>query len=211
MRRKDTGILRFLTSEEKAELFKVISTDKSRFANRNKAIFYLSEYCALRASEIGLLTLSDFDVARKSIFCRRLKGSKNNTLKIVNSGVFEALEHYYWERVQTGSSDNHLFLSQLGKPISRKTLDVLMKNYCSCTQIPNEKRHFHVLKHTRAMELIEYDDVKLTDVQWWLGHRNIQNTMIYLDYTSNAMLTLFNKVELMEGGDAYDGNREVCS
>ncbi|MBE5992675.1 MAG: phage integrase family protein [Paenibacillaceae bacterium] len=203
MRKRNSGDLKFLTPQEKTELFKAISTDTSRLANRNKAIFYLSEYCALRASEIGLLTLSDFDIAKKSIFCRRLKGSKNNTLKIVNSRVYEALERHYWERIQINSSDNHLFLSQLGKPISRKTLDVLMKSYCSCTQIPNEKHHFHVLKHTRAMELIEYNDVKLTDVQWWLGHRNIQNTMIYLDYTSNAMISLFNKIEIMEGGELY--------
>lgn len=204
MRKRNSGDLKFLTPQEKTELFKVISTDMSRLANRNKAIFFLSEYCALRASEIGLITISDFDIAKKSIFCRRLKGSKNNTLKIVNSRVFEALERYYWERIQINSSDNHLFLSQLGKPISRKTLDVLMKSYCSCTQIPSEKHHFHVLKHTRAMELIEYNDVKLTDVQWWLGHRNIQNTMIYLDYTSNAMISLFNKIEIMEGGGTYD-------
>jgi site-specific recombinase XerD len=117
---------------------------------------------------------------------------------------WNAIKRYYWERIQINSSDNHLFLSQLGKPISRKTLDVLMKSYCSCTQIPSEKHHFHVLKHTRAMELIEYNDVKLTDVQWWLGHRNIQNTMIYLDYTSNVMISLFNKIEIMEGGGTYD-------
>lgn len=203
MGKRISGDLKFLTPQEKAELFKAISIDTSRLANRNKAIFYLSEYCALRASEIGLITLSDFDIAKRSIFCRRLKGSKNNTLKIVNSRVFEALERHYWERVQINSSNNHLFLSQLGKPISRKTLDILMKSYCAQTSIPVEKHHFHALKHTRAMELIEYNDVKLTDVQWWLGHRNIQNTMIYLDYTSNAMSSLFNKIEIMEGGDFY--------
>lgn len=204
MGKRISGDLKFLTPQEKTELFKAISIDRSRLANRNKAIFYLSEYCALRASEIGLITLSDFDIAKRSIFCRRLKGSKNNTLKIVNSRVFEALERHYWERIQINSSNNHLFLSQLGKPISRKTLDVLMKSYCAQTSIPVEKHHFHALKHTRAMELIEYNDVKLTDVQWWLGHRNIQNTMIYLDYTSNAMSSLFNKIEIMEGGEFYD-------
>lgn len=200
MRKKNSGGLRFLTQREKTELFKAMAKDKGRYASRNRAIFYLSEYCALRASEIGLITLSDFDRTKKTIFCRRLKGSKNNTLKIVNPRVYEALEHYYLERIQKPCGNNYLFTSQLNKPISRKTLDYLMKYYCSNTEIPSEKHHFHVLKHTRAMELIEYDDVKLTDVQWWLGHQNIQNTMIYLDYTSNAMRSLFNKIEIIEGG-----------
>lgn len=204
MRKKNSDGLRFLTQKEKTELFNALSKDKGRLANRNRAIFYLTEYCALRASEIGLLTLSDFDMTKRTIFCRRLKGSKNNTLKIVNPRVYDALEYHYLERLQNSSGNNHLFVSQLNKPISRKTLDYLMKYYCSNTEIPYEKHHFHVLKHTRAMELIEYDDVKLTDVQWWLGHRNIQNTMIYLDYTSNAMSSLFNKIEILEGGELYD-------
>lgn len=200
MRKKNSGGLRFLTQKEKAELFNALAKDKGRFANRNRAIFYLSEYCALRASEIGLITISDFDRTKRTIFCRRLKGSKNNTLKIVNPKVYDALEYYYLERIQKPCGNNRLFTSQLNRPISRKTLDHLMKYYCSGTEIPREKHHFHVLKHTRAMELIEYDDVKLTDVQWWLGHQNIQNTMIYLDYTSNAMRSLFNKIEVIEGG-----------
>lgn len=200
MRKRITDGIKFLTPHEKAELFEVLSNDESRYANRNRAIFYLSEYCALRASEIGLLTLSDFDINKKTILCKRLKGSKTNTLKIVNPHVFEALANYYQERIlQNTGGNGHLFPSQLGGPISRKTLDALMKSYCHRTSIPCEKHHFHVLKHTRAMELIEYDDVKLTDVQWYLGHRNIQNTMIYLDYTSTAMNSLFNKLETLEG------------
>lgn len=196
--------LKFLTQQEKEELFLVISKDHSRFSTRNKAIFYISEYCALRASEIGLITLNDIDLDKNTVFCRRLKGSKNNTLRIVNPVVLNSLKSYYWERVQQTHNSNCLFLSQLEKPISRKTLDYLMKQYCSQTKIPPQKHHFHALKHTRAIEMIDYPDIKLTDVQWWLGHRNIQNTMIYLDYTSNAMNSLFNKLKSLEGGEICD-------
>ena len=199
MRRKGFGEMKFLTTGEKNELFHVISADKGMMAKRNKAIFYLSEYCALRVSEVALLTLSDFNPYKKDIYCRRLKGSRSNTLKIVNTEVLEALESYYQDRLLIDTDDNHLFLSMQGKPISRKTLDYLMKRYCAQTHIPDEKHHFHSLKHTRAIELIEYDDVKVTDVQWYLGHRNIQNTMIYLDYTSSAMNSLFSKLGAIEG------------
>ena len=33
-----------------------------------------------------------------------------------------------------------------------------------------EKRHIHVLKHTRAIDLAELD-LDLDDVQFWLGHK----------------------------------------
>lgn len=201
MRKHSNANLKFLTKQEKAELFTAISNDKGRHSTRNQAIFYLSEYCALRASEVSLFTLSNLDLNNRTIFCQRLKGSKNNTLKIVDPIVFKSLKHFYLNRVITNIESNCLFLSQMQTPISRKTLDMLMKYYCSFTSIPKEKHHFHVLKHTRAIELIEYPNIKLTDVQWWLGHRNIQNTMVYLDYTSNAMNSLFRKIEALEGGE----------
>jgi hypothetical protein len=40
MRKRNSGDLKFLTPQEKTELFKVISTDMSRLANRNKVIFF---------------------------------------------------------------------------------------------------------------------------------------------------------------------------
>jgi hypothetical protein len=41
-------------------------------------------------------------------------------------------------------------------------LDVLMTHYGKLAAIPKELHHFHALQHA------------------WLGHRNINNTMVYL-------------------------------
>ena len=69
-----------------------------------------------------------------------------------------------------------------------------MKYYCSFTSIPRDKWHFHALKHTRAMELMETDGFDVRDVQWWLGHKYIANTMIYLNYSIQAQKSLYTKL-----------------
>lgn len=199
-RTKPTSNIKFLTPIECTELFETINQDTGRHAIRNIAIFHTAKYCGLRVSEIPLIKISDYDVINKTLYLRRLKGSRSNTLKIVDPICLQYFEEYYWMRKSiTTLETNTLFISQKGAPISRKTLDSIMKNYCAVTSIPRDKQHFHVLKHTRAMELIEYSAVELRDLQWWLGHKNIQNTMLYLEYTATTMLALFDKLEQIEG------------
>lgn len=198
--RKTSKKIKFLSEPERRELFKTIELDKTRHRIRNRAMFAIIKYCALRASEVSLIKISDYDPVHKSIFIHRLKGSRSNTLVIVDPYVLKTFEEYYWLRKHSATSTNEiLFLSQKGTPISRKTIDRIMRNYCLDTTIPDDKHHTHVLKHTRAMELIDYPGIELRDVQWWLGHKNIQNTMIYLDYSIQAMNLLFQKIALEEG------------
>lgn len=184
--------IKFLTSSEKRELYRNIDQDTGRLAVRNQAIFYLAKYCALRASEMRLLRLDEFDSQQNKIFCHRLKRGRGTMLKIVDKTVLEALKRHL---LLHDPEQNILFPSQEQTPISRQSLDCLMKRYCEGTSIPLEKRHFHVLRHTRAIELLEATG-NVYDVQYWLGHRNIQNTMIYLQYTTKQHEQLYRLLEI---------------
>ena len=169
----------------------------SKFMLRNLTVFLVAEYCGLRASEVGMIQFSDYnnDATNPTIFCRRLKGSVSNTLKIVDPRVFEALDKFYKLRYEDPNHGKFLFASKTEKPLDRRTLDCLMKYYCSFTNIPEEKWHFHTLKHTRAMDLIEnIEGIDIRDVQWWLGHKYISNTMIYLNYSVQAQQKLYAKL-----------------
>ena len=135
---------------------------------------------------------------RKTLFCYRLKGSHANTIKIVDLHVVKALEDYLKERTERGIDSPYLFISQKGNPISRQRMDAMIKEYAKNTDIPVEKRHIHVLKHTRAIDLAELD-LDLDDVQFWLGHKNIANTMKYLAYTTTLKRKLFMQLSLLEG------------
>src|SRR5918997_6835724 len=78
-----------------------------------------------------------------------------------------------------------MFPSNRGDPIARRTLDWLMKRYGEAAGLPPSKRHFHCLKHSIATHLLEAG-ADLRFVQDWLGHSNIQNTVLYTFLTTRG-------------------------
>ena len=94
----------------------------------------------------------------------------------------------------SSNSASAMFISQKKNPISRKTLDYLMKKYCSMAQIKDiSKWHFHTLKHTRAVDLGN-SGLDLKEIQYWLGHKEVSNTEIYFQFTSQQQENMYNKI-----------------
>lgn len=190
----------YLNKPETQTLYEVIYKDKSNKRRRNIAIFELTKYCALRASEVSMMKLDDYDRDNELIFCQRLKGSNSNMLKIVDKHVLCALEDYICEREYYEIKSPYMFPSQKGTPISRQRLDALMKHYCSLAgNISGDKMHMHVLRHTRAIELAEAG-FDVDDIQFWLGHKNPSNTFKYLSYTASLKNRMFRTLESIEEG-----------
>jgi site-specific recombinase XerD len=172
-RRSET--IKFLTLDETRRLFAAI-TDK-----RDKALFLLAYRHGLRASEIGLLRVSDLDLKRLRVMLHRLKGSLSGEHPLQAD---EARALKAWLKHRDPDSPI-LFPSRRALPISRQMLDVLMKEYATMANIPPEKRHFHVLKHSIATHLLDAG-AELRFLQDWLGHANIQNTVIYTTLVSQS-------------------------
>lgn len=160
--------IKFLTQDETKKLFGAISS------KRDKAIFLLAYRHGLRASEIGRLQRGDFDETQLRLNIHRLKGSFSGVHPLQSDEV-RILKSYLRTR---SDSLPYLFPSRKGAPISRAMLDVLIKGYGETAKLPDDKRHFHVLKHSIATHLLDAGaDIRF--VQDWLGHANIQNTVIY--------------------------------
>lgn len=177
MPKRPSQEVQYLTEEEIERLFAAIRSP------RDLAIFRVAYHRGLRASEIGLLQLSDYDQKSDRLTVRRLKGSRGGQYHLTKNEV-RALRA--WLRVR-GSNPGPLFPSRLGKPISQQMLDVLMKRYGEAAGIPREKRHFHVLKHSTATHLLNRGE-PIEDVQDHLGHVNIQNTMLYARITNKRRI-----------------------
>jgi site-specific recombinase XerD len=60
-----------------------------------------------------------------------------------------------------------------------------MKQYGELAKLPKDKQHFHTLKHSIATHLLDAGD-NLRFVQDWLGHAQIQNTVIYASLVSSS-------------------------
>jgi site-specific recombinase XerD len=67
--------------------------------------------------------------------------------------------------------------------VSRYTLWHRMQTYGEATGLPPEKRTFHILKHSIATHLRDAG-ADLACVRDWLGHANIQNTLMYARVTT---------------------------
>jgi integrase/recombinase XerD len=166
---------KYLTAEEIEAFFSAIGD------NRDRAIFRTAYHRGLRASEIGLLQLSDYRIQAGKLYVRRLKGSTSGEFLLTD---IENRSLLAWID-ERGRAPGPLFPSRNRTPISRYRLDELMKNYCRLADIPAEKAHMHSLKHSCGTHLCEMGkDVAI--IRDWLGHRNIQNTMIYLEVTNKA-------------------------
>ena len=143
-RARRTETIKFLTLDETKRLFSVIA-DK-----RDKAIFLLAYRHGLRASEVGLLKESDLDFKKLRVMLHRLKGSLSGEHPL-QADEARVLKAHLKSRV---IDSPFLFPSRRGLPISRSMLDVLMKRYGEDAELPPDKRHFHVLKHSIATHLL---------------------------------------------------------
>lgn len=185
--------IKYFTQSELKNLFKAIDSAEDRHKIRDMAIVRLAYYCGLRATEIGIITYANYNKATKEIYCKRLKGSWNNTIRIDKVTV-KVLNNYIKEYGPFKDMDI-LFKSQEGNPISRKTLDRIMKKYCKKANINDvSKHHFHTLKHSCGVHLAE-SGLDIKEVNFWLGHKNINNTMVYFQFTTKQQEQLYKKLD----------------
>lgn len=186
--------IRYFTQDELRRLFRAIEHASDRHCLRNLVIFRIAYRCGLRASELGLIRRADFNAHRGELYCRRLKGSLNNTIRL-DAETLRLLKRYVREQQSRLDLVDTVFVSQEQHPISRKTLADLMRKYCQAAKISDSRKwHFHTLKHTCAVHLAESGlDVK--ELNYWLAHKNIQNTMIYFQFTTSQYEGMYRKLE----------------
>ena len=169
MARKTAGeTVKYLIPEEINTFFRVITS------TRDRAIFRVLYHRGFRASEVGKLRLSDYRPAAGRLYVHRLKGSNSGEYRLC---ALEQAALRAWLR-ERGTHPGPLFSSRNHRAISRRRLDELMKRYCAAAGIEPEKAHVHALKHSCGTHLLAIEG-DITLVQDHLGHRNIQNTLIY--------------------------------
>jgi integrase len=179
-RRRREGGPPFLQFEEVARFFKAI--DKTAPAcrrARDRAIFRLVYHAGMRASEPRLLDLRDYNPQADRIYIHRLKGSNSGDHPMMRE---EARAFHAWLKIR-GNGPGCVFPSRLGSGISRDQLDELMKQYSEAAGLPKELRHMHVWKHTCCTHL-RMMGMAVEDIQDWVGHVNIQSSMVYSHSTS---------------------------
>jgi integrase len=149
---------------------------------RAYVMFLIGVMHGLRVTEIINLRRRDFRKDGDTIFLtvQRLKGSEQTTQRLNTSDETLLDEHTvvaaYIARLDP---DDLLFTDSDGHLLTRQTVSRLIEKYGRLAQVPQHKRHCHVLKHT-AGTLMRQAGCDISVIQSALGHKNINSTAAYL-------------------------------
>lgn len=142
---------------------------------RDLLLFDLTYRHGLRRGEAALLELDD--IQGDQIWIARLKGGKAHWHPL-HRRTKQLLRAYL--AIRPPDRCPYLFRGkQRGRyPLSEETINYLFQRYAAAAGLPRALRHVHVLRHSIGVHLANagWD---IADVQWWLGHKDIESTAIY--------------------------------
>ncbi|WVD65450.1 site-specific tyrosine recombinase XerD [Orbus sturtevantii] len=160
---------------------------------RDKAMLELLYATGLRVSELVSLDLNDISLTQGVV---RIigKGNKERLVPLGEEAVYW-LEYYLKysrnDLLKTGVSDV-LFLSRLGKKMTRQTFWHRIKYYAILTGIDTDMLSPHVLRHAFATHLLNHG-ADLRVVQMLLGHSSLSTTQIYTHVATERLKQLHRK------------------
>ena len=187
--RKKKQLPKHLTVEESVDLLAAVKNDpESKTRERDFCILTLFLNCGMRLSELCGISLGDLDRELKSL--RVLgKGSKERVIYL-NGACREALTDYLKIRLATREvkkKENALFLSRLGKRISVKTVQWMVKKYLGEAGLEYKHYSTHKLRHTAATLMYQSGDVDIRVLKDILGHEQLNTTQIYTHVSNEGM------------------------
>ncbi|QYJ79139.1 tyrosine recombinase XerC [Shewanella acanthi] len=144
-------------------------------ALRDKAIMELFYSSGLRLAELAALDVQSIQYDQHEV---RVVG-KGNKDRIVPVGrvAIKALKAWLNCREAIACEDNALFVTQQGKRLSHRSIQVRMNKWGQ-EQALAMRVHPHKLRHSFATHMLE-SSADLRAVQELLGHENLSTTQIY--------------------------------
>lgn len=145
---------------------------------RDKAVLELMYATGMRVSELVGLGTNSLNLDVGFIKCKG-KGDKERMVPIGRQAKNSIAK--YIQKVRPSllkkRTDEHLFLTRLGKRVSRQSFWKMIKKYAKIARIKKEITP-HTLRHSFATHLLEHG-ADLRVVQEMLGHADISTTQIY--------------------------------
>lgn len=174
------------------EVEKIISKPnlKTEEGIRNKALLEILYGTGMRVSETVNLKINNMNFEDCFLKCTG-KGSKERIIPFGKKAQY-ALERYLKKaRAKFLSKKNdpgELFLSRLGRPLSRISMWKIIKNYARKAGIKKNITP-HTLRHSFATHMLERG-ADLRIVQELLGHADISTTQIYTHINKDRLKSI---------------------
>ena len=160
-----------------AEIDRLIAATKgSRNEARDRCLLLLMFRHGLRVSEACGLKMSQVDIESRVLHVARLKKGLSTTHPL-RVDELRAIKAWLGDRKKKAPETDAFFISERRTPLSRKTAWVAIRDYGEKAGL-SVAAHPHMLRHACGFALADQGaDTRL--IQDYLGHRNIQHTVIY--------------------------------
>jgi integrase/recombinase XerD len=157
------------------KLFRMVDTSNDR-GKGDFAILQLFVQCGLRLSEVAFLELYDINISERKGTLRIITRKSGSERKVhLNKTARHAITAYLRVR-PTLPDTNKLFISQLNRPLSPRSIYHLTKKYLEAAGMPDLS--CHSLRHLFATNLYNrHKDILL--VKEALGHKTLESTLRY--------------------------------
>ena len=143
---------------------------------RDRCLLLLMFRHGLRVSEACGLKISQVDTESRVLHVERLKKGLSTTHPL-RSEEIRAVKAWLTERAKMKPDMDAFFISERRLPLSRKRVWRVVQGYGELAGLPLSA-HPHMLRHACGYALADQGaDTRL--IQDYLGHRNIQHTVIY--------------------------------
>lgn len=164
---------KYLTLDECMQL---LSSVDGPYRERDYCILTIFLNCGLRVSELAGLNLNDI---MDNMMRVTGKGNKQRMI-YMNDAVQDALQAYLPHRIQPANlrDQNALFTSRNRNRISVQTVKMLVNKYLDRAGLAYKDCSAHKLRHTAAT-LMYQNGVDIRTLQEFLGHEQVNTTMIY--------------------------------
>ncbi len=186
--KKKRQLPKHLSIDECVDLLATVKNDaESKTKERDYCILTLFLNCGMRLSELVGISLQDIDRNLESLKVTG-KGSKERIVYL-NDACKTAIAEYLEVRTKylTKGNDSALFISRLGKRISVKTVQWLVKKYLGEAGLENKNYSTHKLRHTAATLMYQSGNVDIRVLKDILGHEQLNTTQIYTHVSNKGM------------------------
>ena len=185
-----------LTREEVQLILKNIRT------LRHRACLSLIYSCGLRLKEGVSLKVNQVDSKRMVIHIQQAKGLNDRYVPLPKTTLEILRAHYKTHQnpllIFPAPGRGETQESSSIKPLPDSSIQTVFRKSLLETGI-NKDAHVHTLRHSYATHLLE-DGVDIRIIQEYLGHNNIETTMIYTHLTPLIKNGVYNKINsLMDG------------
>lgn len=173
---------KYLTEDEVKKL--IAATKNTRNPIRNHALVLLMFRHGFRIGEVIKLQWHDIDFNRASLSVARLKNGVNTTHPI-QGDVLRLLR-----ALKRENNSCFVFVSEQGAPLARSSAIQMIELLGKSAELPFPINS-HMLRHACGYALAN-KGVDTRTLQEYMGHKNIQNTVIYTQLSPNRFKNLWD-------------------